>query len=44
MGTKLVTQLSPKSLLQMARKGVGHSKLEEIAKKLQKKVKKGLDN
>jgi len=43
VGTKLVTQLSPKALLQMARKGVGHSKLEEIAKNMQKKVRKGLD-
>jgi hypothetical protein len=40
MAQKFVTQLSPRTLLQMARKGIGHGGLEKVAKNLQKKKKK----
>lgn len=40
MANKLVMVLSPKTLLQMARKGIGHGDLEKIAKKMKKDLDK----
>ena len=39
MANKLVMVLSPKTLLAMARKGVGHSGLEKIVKNTKKALK-----
>lgn len=40
MAYKIIGTLTPRALLQMAKKGIGHGKLEEIAKNIQKKKKK----
>ena len=40
MAHKLVTTLSPRALIQMAKQGIGHGKLRKIADNLKKKKKK----